>query len=123
MIPCALFIAPIWYSQYRFYLSILVGTCIIGSLAGTSYYGPVAGHGLISHELYLIREERSVYLSWEVDVLELTLCRNRFAPKRSGVIKGDIEAVSGGEDGDSYVVVRHKSKPEETSSEGPQGDH
>lgn len=97
---------PIWYSQYRFYLSILVGTCIIGSLAGTSYYGPVAGHGLISHELYLIREER-----------------NRFAPKRSGVIKGDIEAVSGGEDGDSYVVVRHKSKPEETSSEGPQEDH
>ncbi|MCL6388898.1 DUF3429 domain-containing protein, partial [Pectobacterium carotovorum subsp. carotovorum] len=24
--------APKWYSQYRFYLSILVGTCIIGSL-------------------------------------------------------------------------------------------
>jgi hypothetical protein len=49
---------PKWYSQYRFYLSILVGTCIIGSLAGTSYWGPVAGHGLLSHDLVLIRAER-----------------------------------------------------------------
>lgn len=51
-------LAPKWYSQYRFYLSILVGTCIIGSLAGTSYWGPVAGHGLLSHDLNLIRAER-----------------------------------------------------------------
>ncbi|KAL4069129.1 hypothetical protein J3A83DRAFT_4248814 [Scleroderma citrinum] len=91
---------PIWYSQYRFYLSLLVGTCIIGSLAGTSYYGPVAGHGLISHELYLIRSER-----------------NQFAPEHSGTVKGDIEAVSAGEGGDSYVIVRHKHKPEEQSAE------
>lgn len=51
-------LAPKWYSQYRFYLSILVGTCIIGSLAGTSYWGPVAGHGLLSDDLNLIRGER-----------------------------------------------------------------
>ncbi|KAK0441103.1 hypothetical protein EV421DRAFT_1814113 [Armillaria borealis] len=50
--------APPWYSQYRFYLSVLVGTCIIGSLAGTSYYGPVAGHGFLSHDLELTRELR-----------------------------------------------------------------
>ncbi|KAJ7456958.1 hypothetical protein FB451DRAFT_599064 [Mycena latifolia] len=30
---------PIWYSQYRFYLSILTGTCILGSLAGITYWG------------------------------------------------------------------------------------
>ena len=54
--------APAWYSQYRFYLSILVGTCIIGSLAGTSYYGPVAGHGLLSHDLDIIRAERQVFV-------------------------------------------------------------
>jgi hypothetical protein len=58
---CASFSAPKWYSQYRFYLSILVGTCIIGSLAGISYYGPVAGHGLVSHDLQMIRAERSVF--------------------------------------------------------------
>ncbi|KAI6037914.1 hypothetical protein EDC04DRAFT_2570570 [Pisolithus marmoratus] len=89
---------PVWYSQYRFYLSLLVGTCIIGSLAGTSYYGPVAGHGLLSHDLYMIRAER-----------------NYFTPERSGVVKGDIEAVPAGEDADNYVIVRHKRKSEEGS--------
>ncbi|KAJ7137887.1 hypothetical protein C8R44DRAFT_607089 [Mycena epipterygia] len=49
---------PKWYSQYRFYLSILVGTCILGSLAGITYWGPVGGHGLLDHELRLIRDER-----------------------------------------------------------------
>lgn len=47
--------APKWYSQYRFYLSILVGTCIICSLAATSYWGPVGGHGFLSHELDMVR--------------------------------------------------------------------
>jgi len=50
--------APKWYSQYRFYLSVLVGTCIIGTLASTSYWGPVAGHGLLAHDLELIRSQR-----------------------------------------------------------------
>ncbi|KAI6000944.1 hypothetical protein EDC04DRAFT_2871976 [Pisolithus marmoratus] len=58
----------LWYADNRataaggvipFLPSLLVGTCIIGSLAGTSYYGPVAGHGLLSHDLYMIRAERS----------------------------------------------------------------
>ncbi|KAI6137172.1 hypothetical protein F5141DRAFT_1185927 [Pisolithus sp. B1] len=79
---------PVWYSQYRFYLSLLVGTCIIGSLAGTSYYGPVAGHGLLSHDLYMIRAER-----------------NYFKPERCGVVK----------DADNYIIVRHKRKSEEGS--------
>ncbi|KAG8217693.1 hypothetical protein J3R82DRAFT_5849 [Butyriboletus roseoflavus] len=84
---------PKWYSQYRFYLSILVGTCIIGSLAGTSYWGPVAGHGLLSDDLDLIRAERK-----------------KSKPERVGVIPGDIEAVKGGAASDAYVVIRHKSK-------------
>ena len=45
---------PKWYSQYRFYLSILVGTCIIGTLAATSYWGPVGGHGIVSHDLNMV---------------------------------------------------------------------
>ncbi|KAJ7772952.1 hypothetical protein DFH07DRAFT_901910 [Mycena maculata] len=49
---------PKWYSQYRFYLSILTGTCILGSLAGITYWGPVGGHGLLDHELRLIRDQR-----------------------------------------------------------------
>lgn len=58
---------PTWYSQYRFYLSILTGTCILGSLAGITYWGPVGGHGLLSHDLELIREtRRSLYKNPEV---------------------------------------------------------
>ena len=89
-------LAPKWYSQYRFYLSLLVGTCIIGTLAGISYYGPVAGHGLLSHDLQMIQNER-----------------RRRHPETAGVVSGDIEAVSTGEDGDTYVQVRKKHKAEE----------
>ncbi|KAF9469374.1 hypothetical protein BDZ94DRAFT_1244303 [Collybia nuda] len=88
--------APKWYSQYRFYLSILVGTCIIGSLAGTSYYGPVAGHGLVSHDLDMIREERKKML-----------------PQRSGVIPGDLEAAPAGEQADAFVRIHRKEHKQE----------
>jgi hypothetical protein len=93
-------LAPKWYSQYRFYLSLLVGTCIIGTLAGISYYGPVAGHGLLSHDLQMIKNER-----------------RRRNPETSGTTGGEIEAVSTGEDGDSYVQIRKKRKPEEEHSD------
>jgi len=46
-----------WYSQYRFYLS-LVGLRTIGTLAGISSYGPVASHGLLSRDLQMIKDER-----------------------------------------------------------------
>jgi len=35
---------PPWFATYRFYLSIIVGFSIIGTLAGTSYYQEGAGH-------------------------------------------------------------------------------
>jgi len=93
---------PKWYSQYRFYLSILVGTCIIGSLAGTSYWGPVAGHGLLSHDLNLIRAERK-----------------RSQAERKGVVGGDTEAVPAGEDADKYVrIVKHHEPENEGENEG-----
>jgi len=92
---------PKWYSQYRFYLSVLVGTCIIGSLAGTSYYGPVAGHGFISRDLEEIREERM-----------------RLVPGAIGVVEGDVEAVPAGEDADHYVIIRKKKIDGEELEEG-----
>ncbi|KAH7909853.1 hypothetical protein BJ138DRAFT_1154252 [Hygrophoropsis aurantiaca] len=91
---------PKWYSQYRFYLSILVGTCIIGSLAGTSYWGPVAGHGFLSHDLNMIRAERK-----------------QTQPERAGSIGGDIEALAGDESSDTYVVIRRKAKNENGESQ------
>lgn len=92
--------APKWYSQYRFYLSILVGTCIIGSLAATSYWGPVGGHGFVSRDLHEIRAERK---------------QNH--PDNRGVVGGDIEAVPAPEDADSYVVIKKKQTPGDAKKE------
>jgi hypothetical protein len=79
---------------------------IIGSLAGTSYWGPVAGHSRSTHDLNEIRGKRK----------EMQL-------ERAGTIPGDIEAVPAGENSDGYVAVKKRqdppkddSKPQETQS-------
>lgn len=86
---------PKWYSQYRFYLSVLVGTCIVGSLAATSYWGPVGGHGLVSHDLQMLRAERGQY-----------------HPSNQGLLSGDVEAIPGDEKAEHYVVVKRKAHSE-----------
>lgn len=96
-------VAPKWYSQYRFYLSILVGTCIIGSLAATSYWGPVGGHGLVSHDLNMIRRERE----------------SRH-PDREGTVSGDVEAAPAPATGDSYVIIKKKKQEEPKEQKGEQ---
>ncbi|KAJ2916951.1 hypothetical protein MD484_g3453, partial [Candolleomyces efflorescens] len=91
--------APKWYSQYRFYLSILVGVCIIGSLAGTSYFGPVAGHGFLSHELDVLREER-----------------RKVMPEKHGILPGPVEAVPAGVDAEHFTRIHNRSKDLKKSS-------
>jgi len=95
---------PKWYSQYRFYLSVLVGTCIIGTLASTSYWGPVAGHGLLTHDLELIRS-----------------LRQQTHPETEGTVPGDVEAISTGKAGDVYVMIRKRhDKVEDVEDGDPQ---
>jgi hypothetical protein len=95
-------VAPNWYSQYRFYLSVLVGTCIIGTLASTSYWGPVAGHGLLTHDLELVRS-----------------MRRRTHPETEGTVPGNVEAISTGKAGDAYVMIRKRhEKAEEDVEDG-----
>ncbi|KIP12289.1 hypothetical protein PHLGIDRAFT_62022 [Phlebiopsis gigantea 11061_1 CR5-6] len=94
---------PKWYSQYRFYLSILTGFSIIGTLAATSYWGPVGGHGLVSHDLSQIRAERK-----------------SMHPDNRGRIPGDIEALPAPADADNYVVIKKKVQPQE--KRGEQGE-
>lgn len=84
---------PKWYSQYRFYLSILIGICIIGSLAGTSYWGPVAGHGFMTHELENLRERRGANM-----------------PQKYGMIQGPVEAVPAPDDADRFTLIRRRDK-------------
>jgi len=92
---------PKWYSQYRFYLSILVGTCIIGTLASTSYWGPVAGHGLLTHDLELIRSQR-----------------RQTHPETEGTVPGNVEAISTGKAGDAYVMIRKRHDEDEDVEDG-----
>ncbi|KAL0569395.1 hypothetical protein V5O48_012573 [Marasmius crinis-equi] len=87
--------APKWYSQYRFYLSILVGTCIIGSLAGTSYFGPVAGHGFVSHDLQLIREQRKALMK-----------------ENEGTVAGPVGSVLD-DAGEAFVTLKKKQEKQE----------
>ena len=68
---------------------------VIGSLAGVSYFGPVAGHGFITHDLDLLREERSKAMQ-----------------AASGPGSGPIVALPAGEDADHFVKI-HKKDAEE----------
>jgi hypothetical protein len=95
------FAAPKWYSQYRFYLSILVGTCIIGTLASTSYWGPVAGHSLLTHDIELIRSQR-----------------RQTHPETEGTVPGNVEAISTGTAGEAYVMVRKRHDQGEDVEDG-----
>ena len=75
---------------------------IIGSLAGTSYWGPVAGHGLLAHELELIRDQRKQIQSQGAG--------------RSAIVKGGDTVVLAEEGDDTYVKIHKKSK--ESGEEG-----
>ena len=67
-------------------------------MAGTSYFGPVAGHGLLSHDLELIRMQR-----------------RELGTERSGVVGGDVEAIPSPEDADNYVTLKKKENVPEKS--------
>ncbi|KAJ4464244.1 hypothetical protein C8J55DRAFT_530456 [Lentinula edodes] len=97
---CGMGWTPPWYSQYRFYLSVLVGTCIIGSLAGTSYYGPVAGHGFLSRDLELTRE-----------------MRKEVKGEKEGTVPGVVEAVPADPKDGAYVVLRKRDLTKEVQQQ------
>ena len=65
-------------------------------MAGTSYWGPVAGHGFLSHDLDLIREERKKNM-----------------PAVHGMIRGPIEAVPAGTDAGHYTIIHKKDTEKE----------
>lgn len=74
---------------------------IIGSLAGTSYFGPVAGHGIATHDLDLIRMERA-----------------KHQVERTGMVGGDIEATNAPDDADFYVMIKKKNSEKGEGEDG-----
>ncbi|KIK59342.1 hypothetical protein GYMLUDRAFT_245412 [Collybiopsis luxurians FD-317 M1] len=85
---CGMRWTPAWYSQYRLYHST-VGTCIIGSLAGTSYYGPVAGHGFLHHDLELTRD-----------------VRKQLKGEKQGFVDGPVQALEGNQAANAWVMLK-----------------
>ncbi|TRM59230.1 hypothetical protein BD626DRAFT_462673 [Schizophyllum amplum] len=106
---------PRWYSQYRFYLSFLVGTCIIGSVAATSWWGPVGGHGLVSHELDELREERRELLQKKGN------SENVRALPADAPITTVLADEAGGSD-EAFVVLKKRDAEEEGKSEASEGE-
>jgi len=64
-------------------------------LAGISYWGPVGGHGLVNHDLEMIRAEQQ-----------------KRHPSNQGLVAGEVEALPGDDTAEYYVVVKHKDHSE-----------
>ena len=71
---------------------------IIGSLAGVSYFGPVAGHGFETHDLEMVRMERK-----------------KHHIEQDGIVGGDVQALPAHGLTGNYVEL--KKKPEERHDE------
>ncbi|KAK0525631.1 hypothetical protein OC842_005442 [Tilletia horrida] len=94
---------PKWYSTYRFWLTLFVGTSILATLAGTRYYSnDAAASGQRAPSAKLLESKRDA-----VD-------RGAKVQKR---IEGDVEAAPAGEEGDSYVKVTNIRKHQEEEEE------
>jgi hypothetical protein len=117
-------LATTWYSTYRFYLSIIVGFSIIGTFAGTGYYG--AGAGAISDikQPHLSHTTERVSTNKRLDRLAKAKAPPANSPDRSGRIEksvdGEFELVDN-EDGDSYTVLHKIGDDEEEEEEEEEG--
>ncbi|CAE6439607.1 unnamed protein product [Rhizoctonia solani] len=103
---------PKWYSQYRFYLSVLVGSCIIGTLAGTNIFGP-ASNTTIGHQK--LRTLDKVASKGSLGGLSTK------GGRKEGELSADktegIEALPAEEGSDGYVIIKKKS-----TGQGQDGD-
>jgi hypothetical protein len=112
------FLAPHWYSTYRFYLSIVVGFSIIATLTGTSYFGVGSGAGvpmLPTSPDVKPTEDKSKKRINKVSQKE----NPRVAGKQEGSVPGPIQAIDlvAEESGEGFVKLRNKEKEEEEAAE------
>ncbi|WVN86216.1 uncharacterized protein L203_101377 [Cryptococcus depauperatus CBS 7841] len=98
-----------WYSTYRFYLSIIVGFSIIGTLAGTSYYGAGAGAS-VSPET-----KRTLHTTGRPSSLKrLDREAEKNDPRHAvlrGKVAGDIQVEE--ESSEAYLRLRNVAKGDE----------
>lgn len=99
---------PKWYSQYRFYLSILVGGCIIGTLLGANVLGPASDTSTDYTKL-----RRLDRLPERSSVGGVTSEGGRKEGTLDSSKTEGIEAVAGDEAADAYVIIKKVDQPEE----------
>ncbi|EST08396.1 Protein of unknown function DUF3429 [Kalmanozyma brasiliensis GHG001] len=107
---------PKWYSTYRFWLTLAVGSSIIATLAGTNYYAPNSRSTLGGTAAKLAEEVKAD------GPTKMKLLQQSAHGNKGGVIKhtevgGDVEATSAGAKGDSYVTIGNPKRKEEERKE------
>lgn len=118
-----LIVAPPWFATYRFYLSIIVGFSIIGTLAGTSYYQEGAGSGYIEGQSPdgpdSLSKMSTPWMSAKDKAKSRSLnttAKGAAGGPRRRQIAGDIELVE--EEGlEAYTRLRNKAKEAEEDEE------
>ncbi|CAE7142361.1 unnamed protein product [Rhizoctonia solani] len=108
---------PKWYSQYRFYLSILVGSCIIGTLAGTNFFGPASNTKIDHSKLH--RLDR---VSAKGSLGGLSTKGGRKEGELSAEKTEGIEALPAEEGSGGYVIIKKMNTEEGKGDEGESSD-
>ncbi|KAG8953145.1 hypothetical protein FRC04_003093 [Tulasnella sp. 424] len=97
---------PVWYSQYRFYLSILIGSCILTTLWAQPYLNPV-----IEDTMFL----SDTTLPASSNTPEHLTAAGKFSGSSENL--GELETVEGET---YYVMLKHKA--DEAAEESDDGE-
>lgn len=106
---------PRWYSQYRFYLSILVGSCIISTLLGINYFGPTT-QATLDHHLHDLGGAGSASALMDRNVLEKRNYSARAFPLSDSIGFKVEDGVA--TNADTYVVIKKLEQEEQQGEEG-----
>jgi len=111
---------PAWYATYRFYLSIIVGFSIIGTFAGTSYFG--AGAGAVTdsggrHTRHTTDRVSPLKRIDRVKEKNEPTGKDAKAGKVAGTVEGDIQVEETDYEADSYLQIHNVKKEEEQAEE------
>ncbi|SPO31335.1 uncharacterized protein UTRI_05861_B [Ustilago trichophora] len=107
---------PKWYSTYRFWLTLAVGTSIIATLAGTNYYAP-GSRSTLGGTASKLESEVKADGPTKMKLLEQSAKGNKGGVIKHTEVGGDVEATSSGADGDSYVTIGNPKRKEEERKE------
>lgn len=107
---------PKWYSTYRFWLSLAVGTSIIATLAGTNYYA-FGSRSTLGGTASKLADEVKADAPTKMKLLKQSAQGNKGGVIKHTEVGGDVEATSAGAAGDSYVKIGNPKKEEEERKE------